>query len=106
MRLNPVVRDALTAVVHTLNHEAGPAQCCTVATGVFIPLVELERRGTPPSQAIRALADVRMLATLDTTAPTLTRDFNGAPTVGLVLDPRFVSGLDLDGFALPVAQGA
>lgn len=107
LRLNPVVRDALTAVVHTLNQDTGLPQCCTVATGVFVPLVELERHGVSPSLALRALADVRMLATLGTPGPpTLTRDFNGTPTVGLVLDPRFVDGLDLDGVALPVSEGA
>ncbi|MDE2095295.1 MAG: TraI domain-containing protein, partial [Burkholderiales bacterium] len=107
LRLNPVVRDALTAVVHTLNHAAGPAQCCTVAAGVFIPLAELERRGIPPSLTLRALADVHMLAAVDAKGPpTLTRDFNGMPTVGLVLDPRFVDGLDLDGFVLPASEDA
>lgn len=106
LRLNPVVRDALTAVVHTLNHAAGPAQCCTVATGIFIPLDEFERRGVPPSLTLRALADVHMLATIDAKGPpTLTRDFNGTPTMGLVLDPRFVDGLDLDGFVLPETEG-
>ena len=107
LRLNPVVRDALTAVVHTLNHAAGPAQCCTVATGIFIPLDELERRGVPPSLTLRALVDVHMLVAVDAKGPpTLTRDFNGTPTVGLVLDPRFVDGLDLDGFVVPATEGA
>lgn len=107
MRLNPVVRDALTAVVHTLNPDAGPAQCCTVASGIFVPLGELERHGVEPSLALRALAEVRMLARVDAKGPpTLTRDFNGTPTVGLVIDPRFVDGLDLEGFALPASEGA
>jgi conjugal transfer pilus assembly protein TraI len=107
LRLNPVVRDALTAVVRTLNHAASHAQCCTVATGVFVPLDEFERRGVPPSLTLRALADVHMLATADAKGPpTLTRDFNGTPTVGLVLDPRFVDGLDLDRSALPAAEEA
>jgi conjugal transfer pilus assembly protein TraI len=107
MRLNPVVRDALTAVVHTLNPDAGPTQCCTVARGIFVPLGELERRGVEPSLALRALAEVRMLARVDAKGPpTLTRDFNGTPTVGLVIDPRFVRGVDLEGFALPASEGA
>ncbi|MBT9597767.1 MAG: TraI domain-containing protein [Vitreoscilla sp.] len=107
LRLNPVVRDALTPIVHTLNHAAGPAQCCTVATGIFIPLDEFERRGVPPSLTLRALADVHMLAAADAKGPpTLTRDFNGMQTVGLVLDPRFVDGLDLEGFALPATEDA
>lgn len=107
MRLNPVVRDALTAVVQTLNADAGPAQCCTVASGIFVPLGELERRGVEPSLALRALAEVRMLARVDAKGPPmLTRDFNGTPTAGLVIDPRFVDGLDLEGFALPASEGA
>lgn len=105
MRLNPVVRDAVATVIHTLNSDAGPMQCCTVANGVFVPLVEFERRGLQPSMALRALADVRMLARPEAGAsPTSSREFNGAPTLGLVLDPRFVAGLDLEGFSLPAPE--
>jgi len=101
MRLNPVVRDALAAVVHTLNEGAGPAQGCTMAQGFFVPLSEFERRGLQPSMALRALADVGMLVlTSSGGPPTFTRDFNGTPTVGIVVDPRFIAGFDLDGFAL------
>ena len=107
LRLNPVVRDALATVVRTLNPGDGPARCCTVAAGVFIPLGELERHGVQSSQALRALSDVRMLAHIDANRPsTVTRDFNGTPSPGLVIDPRFIGGLDLDGFALPPADGA
>lgn len=101
MRLNPAVRDALVAVVHTLNDGAGPAQGGTVAHGFFVPLSEFERRGLQPSMALRALADVDMLVpTSSGGPPTVTRDFNGTPTVGIVVDPRFIAGFDLDGFAL------
>jgi len=101
MRLNSIVRDALKAIVHSLNDGAGPAQCCTVANGLFVPLNELERRGVQPSIAMRALGDVRMLvAAASTGPPTLSRDFNGTATVGLVIDPRFIAGFDLDGFVL------
>jgi conjugal transfer pilus assembly protein TraI len=107
LRLNPLVRDALSAAVHTLNPDAGPAQCCTVASGVFVPLSEFERRGVQPSIALRSLAELRMLARVDAEAPpTLTRDFNGTPTVGLVIDPRFIEGLDLEGFSLPAPEPA
>ena len=93
--------------MHTLNPGAGPAQCCTVTGGVFVPLGDLERRGVQPSLALRALAEVRMLARVDAKEPpTLTRDFNGTPTVGLVIDSRFVEGLDLEGFPLPATQSA
>jgi conjugal transfer pilus assembly protein TraI len=38
--------------------------------------------------------------------PTSSRDFNGSPTVGLVIDPRFIEGLDLSGFTPPVSESA
>lgn len=99
LRLNPAVRDALTEVIRSFNPGSGPAQCCTVALGLFIPLAAFERRGLQPSLVLRALADVRMLARNGAKGPpTVSRDFNGTPTVGLILDPRFVEGLDLDGF--------
>ena len=101
LRLNPAVRDALAAVIQTLNADATPAAACTVASGLFIPLHELERRGIQPALALRALADVRMLVHPDRTRPpTVCRDFGGDMTVGLVMDPRFVDGFDLAGFVL------
>lgn len=106
MRLSPVVRDALAAVVHTLNEGAGPAQCCTVANGLFVPLSQFERRGVQPSMAMRALGDVRMLAPSHPKGPpTVSRDFNGMATVGIVVDPRFIAGFDLDGFVLQDTEG-
>jgi conjugal transfer pilus assembly protein TraI len=107
LRLNPVVRDALTAIAATLNGVAGPAQCCTIAQGLFVPLDRFDQRGVPPSLALRALADVRMLIATGTNAPpTLSRDFNGSPTIGLVIDPRFIEGLDLSAFTPPVSESA
>lgn len=101
LRLNPAVRDALAAVVETLNVGASPAAACTVANGLFIPLHELERRGIQPALALRALAEVRMLVHADRARPpTISRDFGGDMTVGLVIDPRFIEGFDLAGFAL------
>lgn len=106
MRLNPVVRDVLAAVVHTLNDNAGPAQGCTVAHGFFVPLGEFERRGLQPSMAMRALADVGMLVPGSPGGPpTLSRDFNGTPTVGVVIDPRLISGFDLTGFSVQDPEG-
>jgi conjugal transfer pilus assembly protein TraI len=106
MRLNPVVRDALAAVVHTLNDGAGPVQGCTVAQGFFVPLSEFERRGVQPSMALRALADVGMLVPAQPDGPpTHSRDFNGTSTVGIAVDPRFIAGLDLDGFVLQDREG-
>lgn len=105
MRLNPVVRDALADAVRTLNDGMGPPAVCTIAQGVFVPLVEFERRGIQPSLAMRALAETKMLIKPTREGPpTLSRDFNGTPTVGIVLDPRCVGGLNLAGFAAPPAE--
>lgn len=106
MRLNPIVRDVLVEVICTLNTGAGPAKCCTVAHGLFVPVSEFERKGLQPSLVLRALTEVRMLARISAKAPpTSSRDFNGAPTVGLTINPRFVGGLELAGFAVPADQG-
>lgn len=107
MRLNPAVRDALGAVVATLNGDAHAAAACTVANGIFVPLVELERRGLQPALAMRALGDLRMLVHADANRPpTVSRDFGGVTTVGLIVDPRFVTGLDLATFAVPESPQA
>lgn len=99
MRLNPAVRDALADAVGTLNDGKGPPVVCTVAQGVFVPLAEFERRAVQPSLAMRALTEAGMLVKpAPDGPPTLTRDFNGSPAVGILIDPRYVSGLDLAGF--------
>lgn len=106
LRLHPVVRDALTEVVNSMNTGAGPAQCCTVALGVFVPLHEFERRGIQPSIALRALSDVHMLVRAPgNSPPTTSRDFNGTSTVGLTIAPRFINGVDMEAFASPEARG-
>lgn len=107
MRLNPAVRDALGSIVTTLNGDARSAAACTVANGIFVPLAELERRGLQPALAMRALGDLRMLVQADANRPpTTSRDFGGVTTVGLILDPRFVAGLDLATFAIPESPQA
>jgi len=106
MRLSPVVRDALSEAVRTLNDGMGPPTVCTVAQGVFIPLAEFERHGVQPSLALRALTEANMLAKPNRNGPpTLSREFKGKTTVGIVLAPRCVSGLDLAGFAQPPTEG-
>jgi conjugal transfer pilus assembly protein TraI len=107
MRLNPAVRDALGSIVGTLSGDARAAAACTVATGIFVPLAELERRGLQPALVMRALGDLRMLVHADANRPpTQSRDFGGVTTVGLILDPRFVAGLDLATFAIPESPQA
>jgi conjugal transfer pilus assembly protein TraI len=107
MRLNPAVRDALGSIVSTLNGDARSVAACTVATGIFVPLTELERRGLQPALVMRALGDLRMLVHADANRPpTTSRDFGGVTTVGLILDPRYVAGLDLTTFAIPESPQA
>lgn len=101
------MREALTAIAATLNGRTEPAQCCTVAQGLFVPLGQFERRGVQPSLALRALAEVRMLVAAGLHAPpTLSREFNGSPTVGLVIAPRFIEGLELSAFLPPDLESA
>jgi conjugal transfer pilus assembly protein TraI len=108
MRLNPVVRDALAGIVTTLNTDSGPARCCTVPEGLFVPLDQFEQRGVPAAVALRALAEVRLLVSAGRPTkgpPTRSRNFNGTPTIGLVVDPRAIEGFDLDAFAaVPQAE--
>ena len=105
MRLTQVVRDVLADAVRTLNDDLGPSTVCTIAQGVFVPLEEFARHGIQPSLAIRALMETNMLvrSTRDG-PPTLSREFDGKPAIGIVLDPRYVNGLDLAGFAAPPAE--
>ncbi|MDB5924569.1 MAG: relaxase, partial [Betaproteobacteria bacterium] len=67
--------------------------------GVFIPLIEFERRKIEPSLALRALSELNMLARAPgVTSRTAARDFGGEQKVGLVLSPHFVAGLDAANF--------
>jgi conjugal transfer pilus assembly protein TraI len=100
MRLNPLVRDALANAVRTLNEGMGPPIVCAVAQGLFVPLDEFVRRGVQPSLAMRALSETSMLVKQAPNGPpTHSREFNGHQTIGIVLDPRCVSGLDPAAFA-------
>jgi conjugal transfer pilus assembly protein TraI len=56
--------------------------------------------------ALRALSDEHMLVRAPGKGPpTNSRDFNGTPTVGLTIAPHFISGVDMEAFASPEAQG-
>lgn len=99
LRLNPAVRDALSAVVDTLNGPGSAAAACVVADGLFVPLHELERRGIQPALAARALADVHLLVHKDRSRPpTVSQDCAGEPTVGLIITSSCVDGFDLAAF--------
>jgi conjugal transfer pilus assembly protein TraI len=104
MRLNPAVRDALAAIVSTLNGPGSAAAAAPVAAGLFVPLAELEVRGVQPALAGRALADVGLLVYAGRHGPaTVTADFRGEPTIGLVVAPACVEGFDPAAFE-PAAQ--
>ena len=93
-------------MVQTLNGPCASAAACAVSNGLFIPLRELERRGIQPAVAMRALSDVRMLMHHERgRPPTVSHDFGGEMTVGLVIDPRCVDGFDLAAFAVTEQQG-
>jgi hypothetical protein len=105
LRLHPLVREALTSIVDTMNRPGPNAAACTVSTGVFVPLAELELRGVAPALAIRALADLDLLVRDPSGAPTIRHDLGQQQRLGLVLDPRCVAGLDPSTFVLPTATG-
>lgn len=95
MRLNPAVREALGAIVDTLNGSGSAAAAAAVAAGLFVPLAELERRGVQPALAGRALADVGLLVHAKQDGPaTVTCNFRGEPTIGLVVAPACIEGFD------------
>jgi len=101
MRLNPLVRDALANAVRTLNDGMGPPIVYAVADGLFVPLDEFVRRGVQPSHAMRALSETSMLVKqVPNGPPTHSHEFNGHQTIGIVLDPCYVSGLDPATFAV------
>lgn len=99
MRLNPAVRDALAAIVGTLNGPGSAAAASPIAAGLFVPLAELEVHGVQPALASRALADVGLLVHARRDGPaTVTADFRGEPTIGLVIAPACIDGFDLAAF--------
>jgi conjugal transfer pilus assembly protein TraI len=106
MRLNPAVRDALAAIVSTLNGPGSAAAAAPVAAGLFVPLAELERRGVQPALAGRALAEVGLLVHAERDGPaTVTADFRGEPTIGLVVAPACVDGFEPAAFEPATHEG-
>jgi hypothetical protein len=63
----------------------------------------LERRHLDPSLAIRALADAAMLAP-SPSGRTVMRTFGGEDALGVVIDPRFVTGIAAGARRPAVAQ--
>jgi conjugal transfer pilus assembly protein TraI len=100
-RLNPSVRQALQSILPTIDADAGTVSAFVIDAGVFIPLVEFERRGIDTAVAVKALCDKRMLATdpLNPHAKTVSRTVSDERILGVVLAPQFVTGLDASRFA-------
>lgn len=93
LRLNPSLRTALTDIVATLNGPGAPA-CCSIPTGLFIPLAELERRQLDTATAIRALSDLTMLAPYSPgNNKIICHAIGGTNMSGIVIAPQYICGL-------------
>lgn len=103
-RMNPALAAALSEIVHTLNQTKDLA-CRTVPHGLFVPLAALESRGIDTASAIRALADLSLLAvSKDAKIKTTTMQFGDEQKIGVVIAPQNVSGLDPANFVDPPSK--
>jgi conjugal transfer pilus assembly protein TraI len=96
--LNPQVREALSAIVATLNGTA-PRAARLCSSGVFIPLEQLEKQGLVAGMVVRALTQARMLVPGAGARKTILQEVDGQPLPGVVLDMSFVEGVDPTAFA-------
>lgn len=94
MRLNPVVRDALTRIVDAMNRDEPCTGIRMEEAGLFIAFAEFTKRQLEPTLALRALTDAGMLAQPDGAAATVARHLDGEPTRGLLLASRFITGFN------------
>ncbi len=77
-----------------------------MARGLFVPLAQIERRRVDPGMAVRALAELRMLAPADRgDSKTVVHDLGGVDQPGVVIAPEFVAGLDVADPAATAAGG-
>lgn len=94
MRLDASVRKALEDVIAALNSGSAKVSAVSVPAGLFVPLAEFPDRGVQTSQAMRALADARMLAPGSPAAgPVTHHDVGGQRVAGVVVATRHISGL-------------
>lgn len=83
-----------------MNGNAADVAARTVAQGVFVPLKSFETRKVEPAIAVRALAEVEVLAIAPRTkAKTVVCEFCGETLNGVVILPQFVAGLSPTDFA-------
>jgi conjugal transfer pilus assembly protein TraI len=94
-RMNPLVAGALQDIVATLNRSGTEQAARVVARGLFVPLEKIEQRHVDPGMAVRALAELQMLAPdSNCTSKTVVHDFGGVPRPGVVIAAKFIAGLD------------
>jgi len=91
--LNPQVREALSAIVATLNGTV-PRAARLCSSGVFIPLEQLEKQGLVAGMVVRALTQARMLVPAAGARKTIIQEVDGQPQPGVVLNMSFVEGVD------------
>ena len=100
LRLNPAVRDALSAAIVSMNGDARAADAITVSAGVFVPLDHFKRRRVDVPLVLRSLAETGMTAGRGTAiAGTVQHEMGGRQQTGLVIKAGFVEGLDPSDFA-------
>lgn len=106
LRLNPQVRSVLSEIVSTLNRPSGPFSACSIPTGLFVPLTELEQRRVDTSLTIRSLAETSMLISPTNSATkTIVHNFGGVEKLGIIIAPHFISGFDPDHFLTIPLEG-
>lgn len=94
MRLDASVRKALDDVLAMLNADPVRTAERRVAAGLFVPLSDFLDRGVQTSQAMRALADAKMLAPGASAAgPIAHHEVSGQPVPGVIIAARYISGL-------------
>lgn len=117
MRLNATVRRVLTQVLASMTGDdlsiirnngdhtgstrslgqsssKGGARANSEPRGVFVPLTAFERQGIEPAIAVRAMADLKMLAAQKgPDAWAVLHDCGAGPVNGVVLLPAFIHGL-------------
>jgi conjugal transfer pilus assembly protein TraI len=105
-RLDPPVRQTLEGIIDSMNGSPADVAARTVAQGVFVPLKSFEARKVEPAIAVRALAEVEVLAIAPRTkAKTVVCEFCGETVNGVVILPRFVEGLDPSDFVAAHSNG-
>jgi len=93
LRLNPLVREALTRAISSLGDTSGPPTVACIEGGCFVPLDEFIKHGVQPSIALRALADTNMLVKTEPPGPpTSTRKIGDQTVMGVIIAASHIEG--------------